>query len=35
LTDAQIQYACTDAWVSRRLYTHMLELRERAVSSAQ
>jgi len=35
LTDAQIQYACTDAWVSRRLYTHMLELRERAVNPAQ
>ncbi len=32
LTDAQIQYACTDAWMSRRIYMHMLDLRERAVS---
>ena len=31
LTDAQIQYACTDAWMSRRIYMHMLDLRERAI----
>jgi ribonuclease D len=26
LTDVQIQYAATDAWVSRELYLHMLDL---------
>ena len=30
LTNAQIQYACTDAWMSRRIYMHMLDLRARA-----
>ncbi|MGA1204343.1 MAG: 3'-5' exonuclease [Opitutales bacterium] len=30
LTEAQIQYAGTDAWVSRNLYLHMLDLRKRA-----
>jgi ribonuclease D len=29
LTDVQIQYAATDAWVSRELYLHMLDLAER------
>ena len=33
LTEAQIQYASTDAWVSRRLYLHMMDLRERAANS--
>lgn len=33
LTDAQIQYACTDAWMSRRIYLHMLDLRMRASTS--
>lgn len=33
LTEAQIQYAATDAWVSRMLYMHMLELSERAASA--
>ncbi len=35
LTDAQIQYACTDAWMSRRIYTHMLDLRARANGNGQ
>ena len=26
LTDAQIQYAATDAWVSRDLYLHIMDL---------
>ena len=30
LTDAQIQYAATDAWVSRKLYSHMQHLKKRA-----
>ena len=30
LTEAQIQYAATDAWVSRRLYMHMHNLKQRA-----
>lgn len=30
LSEMQIQYAATDAWVSRILYLHMLELQERA-----
>ncbi|MEX0320751.1 MAG: 3'-5' exonuclease [Puniceicoccaceae bacterium] len=32
LTEAQIQYAATDAWVSRRLYLHMMDLKERATA---
>lgn len=32
LTDVQIQYAATDAWVSRELYLHMLDLSRRAGS---
>ncbi len=32
LTEAQIQYAATDAWVSRRLYLHMIDLKERAAA---
>ncbi len=35
LTEAQIQYACTDAWVSRRLYLHMMDLRDRAQTMAR
>ncbi|MGC9450286.1 MAG: 3'-5' exonuclease [Oceanipulchritudo sp.] len=30
LTEAQIQYAATDAWVSRQLYIHMQDLGKRA-----
>lgn len=30
LTEAQIQYAATDAWVSRELYCHMKKLKKRA-----
>lgn len=30
LTDVQVQYAATDAWVSRELYLHMLELTQQA-----
>lgn len=33
LTDAQIQYACTDAWISRKIYMHMLDLRMRATDA--
>ncbi len=32
LSEAQVQYAATDAWVSRRLYLHMLDLRNRTTS---
>lgn len=32
LSEAQVQYAATDAWVSRRLYLHMLDLGNRASS---
>jgi ribonuclease D len=32
LTEAQIQYAATDAWVSRRLYLHMMAIKERAAA---
>jgi ribonuclease D len=32
LTEAQIQYAATDAWVSRELYLHMINLKERAAT---
>jgi ribonuclease D len=32
LTEAQIQYAATDAWVSRQLYLHMKDLARRATS---
>ena len=35
LTDTQIQYACTDAWMSRRIYQHMLNLRARANTKAR
>lgn len=35
LTDVQIQYAATDAWVSRELYLHMLDLSKRAASMAR
>lgn len=35
LTDVQIQYAATDAWVSRRLYLHMLDLGDRAGGLAE
>lgn len=30
LSETQIQYACTDAWMSLRIYQHMLDLRARA-----
>ena len=30
LSEMQIQYAATDAWVSRSLYLHMLDLQARA-----
>lgn len=30
LSESQIQYACTDAWMSRKIYMHMLDLRARA-----
>lgn len=30
LTEAQVQYAATDAWVSRELYCHMQKIRKRA-----
>lgn len=32
LSESQIQYAATDAWVSRRLYEHMLDLGRRAAT---
>jgi ribonuclease D len=32
LSEAQIQYAATDAWVSRQLYLHMQELATRATA---
>jgi len=35
LTDTQIQYASTDAWMSRRIYEHMLDLRARANHKSQ
>ncbi|MEX0330002.1 MAG: 3'-5' exonuclease [Puniceicoccaceae bacterium] len=30
LTEAQVQYAATDAWVSRELYCHMQKMKKRA-----
>ena len=35
LTEAQIQYAATDAWVSRELYCHMQKLKKRVRKKAQ
>jgi ribonuclease D len=35
LTEVQIQYAATDAWVSRELYLHMLDLGKRATAKAK
>ncbi|NDV63285.1 3'-5' exonuclease domain-containing protein 2 [Puniceicoccales bacterium CK1056] len=35
LTDIQIQYAATDAWVSRELYLHMQQLSQRAAARAK
>jgi ribonuclease D len=32
LTEAQVQYAATDAWVSRELFLHMQQLKKRAKS---
>jgi ribonuclease D len=34
LTEAQIQYAATDAWVSRQLYLHMVRLENRSQAPA-
>ena len=34
LSEAQIQYAATDAWVSRELYLHMLDLSHRTLAPA-
>ncbi|MEX0326730.1 MAG: 3'-5' exonuclease [Puniceicoccaceae bacterium] len=34
LTEAQVQYAATDAWVSRELYCHMQKIKKRASKPA-
>ncbi len=34
LSESQIQYAATDAWVSRELYMHMLKLKDRSKDPA-
>lgn len=31
LTESQVQYAATDAWVSRQLYLYMMELKENEI----
>jgi len=35
LSESQVQYAATDAWVSRQLYMHMIKLEKRLKSPAK